>query len=1274
MGKKIFTVGVVATTIFWSLGVATLVPAVANAATLVDCATIVAGDFIKGTGAAVWVVNSDKSMSYFPDGDTFKSWTADSTYKSIKTVSATCMGTFPQASIVATRPGTYLLKDDATNKLYTVLADGKLATITADVALALYGVNYAKTPALGGRTIKVTTPDMMNYNKSLSTTAVTEKVPTSGSLVSNAGKYYVVGTGMTLREVTATGLVANKFQTKLSYPLTSVAGYTVGTSVTAAEAALVDATFGFKSNGTTLPTVNTGAVSVSLSANTPAGGNVVINVDNVVFGKFLLNATNGDYVISSVTIGRKGLGTKGDFASVTLYDGATKLGTSKTSWDSNTETTVYNIPNGLKVTNGTSKELTVVGKLDTSATYNALGIVAINGVSVSPVYGNEMTGVNVAVGGVTISNMGTAATKKIGVSGVTLAEFKLTVSSTEDGVFKSILLKNKAATNNASDTDIANLYLYQGATLLAGPVSMASDKVSFNLTEDKYVTIAKSKNEVFKVVGDVVNGDNNTLELVLENTTDLVLTGKTYGTALSVHNDAYKVATNGAIITIDGAELNVAYTGTNLDSIDDVTDVVFGTLSFGAGATDVKITSLILTIDETEGNATAADTLDVDNFELVEANGGAFSGTMTNGGDADADDETWTFSDEIYLSAGQTRIFTLRGDLPNGIGNGDSYKVTATIDTTNVVAETVPEGDTVSNFSVGSVTGRVITVKTPTLKITGLTQNDGTAVVNDADVVLYKGTLEAQASDIKVSYANFDANTAFSTAHWAEVGFYLVNVDGSYAQQQLLTTSQMTSGTLSFDSMDFTVKNGPTNKVIFVVKGKVASTVTAANGLVNKLKLDYFTAKASDNSSPTVTSGSDDLSTSGGTYLTTGYRQVTLADKGKLYLQMRNTDIGFNKDRILLAGTSAWVGKLQLKADDESIKIKDLKLTNTTTSGVDDDLASVCLYRAQVVSATNLISCQTVDSSGVVFFDDINEEVTQGTEYWYIYVNANKMSSLAGGEADSHAVFSFAIATSTADSVAAEGVRSGFTYVISDDATVSAGDIALDFDNDGTYDEAAETDSTAYTKEFVIAGTKISNVQLVSSYGGYSVDTTLNGTDTYTAAILAVTTEATDNTDSAGVALKTKLTGVRFDVSKYASTSINAVTIQKIGGLDAAGALTLETLNSTENTSGTATTSLLSGVLPNDYLLEPGTTSYFVVKATVNSLLATANITNFFRFDLNDLKGSYTNGDTTGGEDDLTNNIDWADGYSTADFSALFLDTDSITGTKIWKTNTQLVY
>ena len=232
-----------------------------------------------------------------------------------------------------------------------------------------------------------------------------------------------------------------------------------------------------------------------------------------------------------------------------------------------------------------------------------------------PIYGNEMSGVNVTVGVVTITDAGTAYTKNIGDTDVTLAQFNLAINSVEDAEFSSITLKNKATTNNASDDNVANLYLYKGDIQLAGPVQMVSDKIVFVL--DDPLAMEKSKNEDFKVVGDITNGDGNRIEYVLDATTDLSLIGSTYGTSLSVTSGDYDAATEGSII-IDGAELNIAFTSNTLNTIDDQTNVEFGTLVLSAGSTNVKITNMIFTIDETDGNSDATDNKDVDDFELVE--------------------------------------------------------------------------------------------------------------------------------------------------------------------------------------------------------------------------------------------------------------------------------------------------------------------------------------------------------------------------------------------------------------------------------------------------------------------------------------------------------------------------------------------------------------------------------------------------------------------------------------------------------------------------------
>jgi hypothetical protein len=109
----------------------------------------------------------------------------------------------------------------------------------------------------------------------------------------------------------------------------------------------------------------------------------------------------------------------------------------------------YSISGGWTIPANSSKTLTVVAKLGTAGTYNALGISQVttaSGATVSglPVYGNEMQGVNVTVGTVTVSGRGSSSvTREIGASDSTVSEFRLAISSVEDAKLHSITLKTK---------------------------------------------------------------------------------------------------------------------------------------------------------------------------------------------------------------------------------------------------------------------------------------------------------------------------------------------------------------------------------------------------------------------------------------------------------------------------------------------------------------------------------------------------------------------------------------------------------------------------------------------------------------------------------------------------------------------------------------------------------------------------------------------------------------------------------------------------------------
>jgi len=1277
--KKVFTVGVVVTTILWAMGAAMLVPGTANADS--TCPTFKAGDMLKVTGdPAIWSVNNAGKLLYFPSGYEFKSWNVGEGYKGLYTsVSQTCFNAMEQATTNPTgitfRSGSYVIKRPSSDQLYVVLPDNTKQLATAAYLKALYGADYTAyemSPVFWANYVTTKTGTLDVDSSGVA-------VPHEGMLVKVSDKtYYVGSTG--LQEVDATGMTANRFKVAFVQTVESkhTASMSAGTAISAEVAAVSDRSQGggviVTPPATTTTTVAVGALAVSLASNSPAAGNVVSGIDNVVFGKFnLKNSSSADVIVNSVKIGRKGLGATVNFTSITLYDGATKLGSTKTSWSSD-GTMSYNISGGKTIAANSTLEVTMVANLLTPSTYNALGIISValakGTVSGVPAYGNEMKGVAVTVGGVTITDAGTDSTKKIGTNDVTLAKFKLAINSTEDAKFYSITLRNRAATNNASDTDIKNVVLYKGATKLSGAVTMSSDKITFTL--DTPYAIKKSKNETFTVKGDIVDGNANTIEFVLDATTDLEVVGDIYGTNLTVTSGAYNAATEGVIVTIAGSELNIAFTSTALETPNDRTDVLFGELTLSSGASDIKITELLLTVDElaTAGSATANAVLDIDEFELVDkADGTSYSGVMTAAADSDSVSEVWTFSDEVYLTAGTSRTFTVQGDIPNSVTTSDAYRVTMTVNTTNLTAETVPAGDSVSSFSAGSFSGQWVTVKDAYLTVKATALNVGNAVVGDTDVMLYKGTLEATAGDVKMEVLDFDADTTLDVSNWTDLGLYTVDASNNYTLQQNITNSSMTTGTLTFDTLEFTVPEGSNNKVTFVVKGIVDSSVNSSNNIAH-IKVDYITAKDSDNDTVTVYNTAGSTVTDANSNFETTTRIVTLYDKGILYVQMRNTDAGFGKDRVLLAGKSAWVGKLRLRAQYEDIRIKDLKFTNNSSND-EDSLASLCLYKAQSTATSNLIGCSTMDSSDLVFFDDIDYTVVQGTEDVYLYATSNEMSSGASGTSDSKDLFQFKIATTTGH-LTAEGIASGEALTTGDyDSAAAAGEIVFDGDLDGTYDEDTADDGTANTKAFYVAGSKISSVAYVSSYSGEVVDTSLGSTGEFTMAILQIVTENHSNTDGNGNALLMGIQKFHFDLEKYAETTFGhataTFTIERIGGSQGAKAIfDLGGTNAASSTSATSANIELNTVtstMTTDAYIGAGATAYFVIKGQVDAVSSTVGVTDWIRLNADDLKG-------TAGSTDSDNVIDWFDGYDTTyngtnQFEYLLLDTTKLSGTKI---------
>ncbi|RLG23179.1 hypothetical protein DRN85_09805, partial [Methanosarcinales archaeon] len=618
-----------------------------------------------------------------------------------------------------------------------------------------------------------------------------------------------------------------------------------GNSTTPGDSTTVAALETYLADGT-LPGV-TGGLTVALSSLTPAAASIPQNVENVDFTKIdFTNGTNVDVVVNTIRIHRTGLGADGDFTSVTLYDNATKLGNTRTSFNS-AHKMVFNISGGWTIPADTTKTLTIKAKVNATGTYNALGIASSDDVVLAsgtvsgsfPIYGNQMSAVNIAdLGAVKVTGESTTdQTKKIGATGVQLAYFSLEETTGKENLtLNRITLKN---IGTAKDTAIDNIYLKHGTTELAGPVSMSNDYITFDLSANP-LSIKKSGKEYLKVYGDIMDGDGTTVEFNLRYDTDIEIVGDVYGYNVPVTRDNFDEAGESITTTIDGAELGISLASSAVDTPDEVTNFEFGRFNLSAGQ-DIKITTMIFAIDETEASG-ADGVLDIDNPELVDADDGtAYDVTISGSGDASDADETWTVTDEeIIVTAGVTKTLIVRGDIPAGVGDGDQYNVKMTVNTTNLVAETVAGGDAIDNFSVTTLTGKKTTVKSASLTIKATAMNTADAVIGAQDVVLFKGTLEAgAASDVTVERMRFEADAAnqCDTNNFTRAEF----ITGGSTVEQYITS--FTDGELDFNELAVNVPAG--GSVAFEVQVDLKDSFTA-NTTVH-IQLDTVTAKDSDN-------------------------------------------------------------------------------------------------------------------------------------------------------------------------------------------------------------------------------------------------------------------------------------------------------------------------------------------------------------------------------------------------------------------------------------------
>lgn len=1133
-----------------------------------------AGDLIKMDGlSTVYYLGADGQRYVFPNEKTYLSWYKD--FSTVVTIAQSELEGYMLGGNVTVRPGTKLVKITTNPTVYSVEAGGNLRSIVSEAnAIALWGANWAQ------RVIDVPDGFFTNYKIG---SALTAGVYPAGSLVkasAGADVYYFDGTNHR-KFASEAAFLANGFDfaNVVTSAGTIIAG---GTTITAAESTLTDTSSG--AGGT--PGAGTG-LTVAISATTPASANVPSG-SPVSFLKVNLTAANdGDVSISALTITSSGLGTATNIDGVTIYDGSTKVGSSK---DVNSDkVATFNFSTPIKVTAGTTKTLDVKATIAVNGNY-ILGIasasgVTTNGASVSgsfPITGNTMTGVTATIGTVTMSSINTTAapSTQFGADNVLLAEFNLAAAN-EPVIFSSARLKNYGTSGNLA----TNLKVVIDGTDVKTGVELVSGIATIDL--GSYV-IAKNDTVQVQVYGDMgIGRTGDTINLALETADDLVFTGKDLGYGiLAAGTGTFDASGDGIVVTLTTGDFTLdmdkSTAGTPAKEVraGDV-NVALATIKFttnGENATVQSITNTAAAGDfYISGTGLTVD--EISNVRLIDNGSGAtYDVTAT----ASTTLPGWTLSitDDISLVQGVTKTFTLKADLSGStsvtpIDNNDTLQVTLKSSAMTVKGDV--SAASITNITPSSVSGSIATVKDASLSWTTQALTNKT-VVPAANEVVYKATLEAGASSdvtlnsVKISTVSNAVDT-FIDNNIARLDLVFTPAGGTAVTKSLSNSIVESTGSargyINFSTLSgFTVPAGKTGtielKALFATN---FSTTTVGWSLGIAHASDAIVARDKDNNAVAESVVSVD----------TASRAMTLASYGTLKALLRTSDTKADVDTYLLAGAGTtagrYVGEIVLTTANEPIKVKTLVLGqagNATAS----DIKSVVLYDkngAQVASVAP-------SADGYANFSTLNVTLPadQATSY-FIGVVAKSMN--ADGDAEGTATFArniqFNFASSTqlttlglsaGTAVTADGGNSGQAVAMAEDTSTSTSAVS---------DAGEYSNSVIKSKTTTVTGSVLTSVSSTLANG-----TLLQGTD-QTIAKYTFTFDNGANRTAANEELKAELTQLLLTVAT--STGISVTNVQAYIEGSASSKTSAVTgvsgLATIDLTTLTGTTELVDGVI-----------------------------------------------------------------------------------------------
>lgn len=1002
--KRVFTVGVVVTTILWSVGASMLVAGVAQAADE-TCATVKAGDMVKSDiDSAVYTVNTDGEIVYWDEGWQLKTWYApagatvgtykEAGYPTILTLKSDCFKKLTQRTATplaaSLRPGSHPFYRPGTKVLYYVYDNFKVMEISEDAAKAFFGTQTWRTASV----------KYWPFYTITTGTIATTSLPQQGMLVNDGTKTYTVTDDKgAMTEVTSTGLTANGYNVGYAYKMdtTTTAKMKAGTStVTAKDTTLTNLTKGAEgTGGTTTTTPVTGDLTVSLGATTPAAATLASGSLYNPLLDVAVTAGSSAVIVTGLTLTRGGLSANTYVSGVSVWDGDKRLGNIMTALTSEGKVSVLFGSDKVTVAANSSKVFKVKINLASTATSGTMyfsvnsksdvvteGTITVSGLF--PINGNTMSLTNgstslgniriddVSVAGLaysTISGSSVTGNLEVGDQTKEVGKFSFYQANSLEAVqLEKVTFYVEGTIQEATDLKNWKLYSPEGLVLATATVPV-NRYVVFTLTTPYKIDKGLTKN--FSVKTDVEDGSGRYFRVSIQNDYDVMVKGVTTGSFIlpldgsgtsfdsadtQNANAGFKIKQGDLTVSksTDSPSTKVAPGGSNvtlakfdLRSNGEKLEVRQMKIAYQYASGGTALTGTLTVKDATTGETYLS--ISADSSGLAYTQDPASSTGMT----------AQNLSTYITVDSGKTKKIEVTGTLSSSAGSSDSY----TVHVGAFYAKRISTNDysTLPNTS-SRYSGNAMAVEDVTLTITkDASFGDTYRAPGSTAVKIGQYAFKAPSSDnIKVN------SITIGMDHYAKLQNVLLKNESASGTPQLGTTVGSPSAANAV-SVDLTVNKDQT-VVVSVYADVLSSATGSATTTVDASGISGYGVASSKNLSSTP--ASDVV----GQTITFSAATLTIkADANKPVSQI-----------VLAGSTGIDLNKINLEANRENLTLKKITLDvvpASTTLWTDAQIAAnfskIYLYDGSTPLNTGGASINSSD--GLVTISGLNVALTQGT-------------------------------------------------------------------------------------------------------------------------------------------------------------------------------------------------------------------------------------------------------------------------------------------------------